>query len=214
MQNKIILIYGPTFSGKTRLGLTFPTPMTLLDSELSADFLLIKHKNKDQIVKFEMSSWADMVHVLDTIYLSPSKENYEKKNGVQNTIMLDSLTPLSQWAFLAARKELNRDTDLWYHAMDLIEKFFARLRSIPANVVITARMKERYENGNPTGSMIADINKKAEFFADVIVRCFGKDKSGVYKYLIEKDREHGISEAYIDDLYWAKIRDLDQVLAR
>jgi hypothetical protein len=181
MENKIFLVSGQTFTGKSHLALTSPTPTVVLDTEQTIGFLIKKHPDQDKIHPIKIAAWSEMEEILKKINAKPP-----------TTIILDSGSPITSWAYQDAARERGRDTEIWFHATKKIENLINLIRVIPCKYfIITSRVREKFENDQPTGKLAIDINPKIIYAADVHINCTGKTDEG-FVYYLTKDRTRGI----------------------
>jgi hypothetical protein len=181
MENKIFLISGQTFTGKSHLALTAPTPTVVLDTEQTVGFLIGRHPNKKKIYPSIIATWSEMEEILKKINTNPP-----------TTVILDSGSPITSWAYQEAARERGRDTEIWFHATKKIENLISLIRVIQCKYfIITSRVREKFENDQPTGKLAIDINPKIIYAADVHINCMGQTDEG-FIYHMTKDRTRGI----------------------
>jgi len=204
VKNKIFVIHGATYSGKSRLALTAPSPMLFMDSDMSADQLLSNHARADQINVVRIKDWAQLRHQLKVISEEPNKSGYEKMKGRPMSVVLDGGSFLTTWAYIEAQNDVKKGEDAWINASKKIDDFIVFCKQFPANIIITAKDKERYESGQFTGDMVININRHIEYAADVVVRCDGVEGDR-YVYTIEKDREHSLRDVKVENLTFGRL---------
>jgi hypothetical protein len=166
----VVLIAGKEGSGKTHLSCTMSEiePVFLIDSEYRAHIVTRKFSN----VKFATAkNYNELVVAVQHII----------KYQAPGTIVLDSGSDLQTFAEIEYLERSQKDkvgmpwnwAEVWRLCNKIIDdiKFAQKF-----NLIITARMKEEYQNDRPTGNMIPRLYNSLPYKADVVLQ-FTNDKA-------------------------------------
>jgi len=174
------LIYGEPEVGKTHFALTFPDPIYVVDTEFGLAPLLQKDLFKDKEIRvFEAC-------VLDTktVEVDPIKsiEALERALSAlstlqRGTVVIDSISDVWQWlqAWLEVVASKKTSTGQPYRfeygkANMRYRKLILRLIAQPINVVLTAKVTEKYDSsGNPMGVYVPRAQKDTSHMVDVVL---------------------------------------------
>lgn len=209
VQKKLkVLAYGQSGTGKTRLALTFPGPIAVIDTEGGTEL----YGGREGIQPFDVirtKSYEEVMAALDFIEADGGK--------TYQTVVIDPITVLWQVLIESAsrvRSLTTADGALsnrgWGLVKNRVNALYVRLVNLPVHVVVTSRLKDEYAKKD--GELIKvgvkpDAEKSTDYLFDVVLRL--DRRQGRRWAVVEKVRGHDLPQT-IDNIAYTHLAPLAQ----
>ena len=186
----ILLVEGEAGVGKTHLGLTFPEPIFILDTENRAEKVAAKFRRGKEVYHRRCMTFDDIRQTVTQLIFG---------KFLSGTVMIDSGSDLQSYAeteFLKEnRKEKVWPQVLWGEVHAKTDNLLAILREKGFYCVVTGRLKDEYiDDGVRTGNLKLEGYKKMPHRADIYMRLTYAGKAEIIKNGLRNTQTEEIKE--------------------
>ena len=210
-------VFGFPGAGKTSIGMSFPEPVFIIDTEMGSapleknypdkDIRVVEiyETNNDTLEKDDVACFDKIVEAVNELYENPIEGG---------TIVIDSATDI--WKFcqshakvkhfkIKAMDRLKQQWD-WGFITNQHNQLVTKLLTMPMNVVFCIRGQEEQDGpGSKTGRVLPKCQKDLPFYVDMLIeaKCNKKKSGPVYYGTIEKSRQNGsiVGQDMVDITY-------------
>ena len=212
-------VYGKSGSGKTKVALSFPEPIYVIDTEMGSPVLTKQFQGKNiQVIDVYQKGKKGERDEVECFEKIQQAVNWVLENVSEGTVVIDSGTDM--WKFCQtygkvkifnltpeARLRLRWD---WGAITSAYEQLLASLIHSPLNLVITGKVASKFDNtGQDTGETQSRWQKDTEYQLDVTIEMIRQSlkEKNIFYGEVEKCRVKGeLMGQKIDSLDYNKLK--------
>ena len=197
VKNLSVILWGQPETGKTYMSLTFPKPIWFFDLDNGVEANLKYLDEKDEIHRIHCVTMDEKVEdVMKDNYnafaINPIKSLQKFDAAIAKliesvhggTVVVDTMSDVNEWLKLYLEAAIPKSTSAkgveyrnqfdWKYVNQKWLWLWQKLKAIDANLVVIAKSKPVYQDGDLTGDFEPDLRQGSAYQASVIIECINE----------------------------------------